>query len=809
MATMQRMRRFRGHFFNWYDTADLRVLPPAYVSSVDSGNLAGHLLAVAQSCRDWQAPVPRDVLHAGLADALALAREDGEGPTELLARMQAARPDALEALIEVAMDGPSPGWLVALRGRLADHRADTGTDFAPRLQALETQAHRMALAMDFAFLLDPEKKLLSIGFSSETNSLDANCYDLLASEARLASLFAIAKGDVPTRHWFRLGRSATPVRAGAALISWSGSMFEYLMPSLVMRAPRGSLLEQTNRLIVTRQQDHGRALGIPWGVSESSFNARDLEMTYQYSNFGVPGLGLKRGLGADRVIAPYATGLAAMVDPAAAVRNFRALRALGAEGRHGFYEAVDFTTSRLPEGESAAVVRSFMAHHQGMTIAGIANIVQDGLLRRRFHADPLVQAVDLLLQERVPRDVNAAHPHAEEMPVAAAAPDAPPTVRRIDAPEVEAPTAHLLSNGRYGVMLTSTGAGFSQWRDMAVTRWRPDATRDALGTFLFASDVASGALWSAGVQPVPGPGRRSAVFSEHQAAFTHRQGTLPDHGRGRRLGRGRCRGAAGHTGQYRASAARDRSDLLCRAGAGARRRGSGPSRLLQALRGDRPSAGAWGHRCHPPPSLTGRARGLGSPHGRGGRDRERTCPDRDGPGALHRARPVAGRSGDGAGAAVRHHRHRAGSDLRNPTPCSGAGRRHGARDLLDHGCRERGEAARHGGPPPRSVGLRARDDAGLDQVAGAAAPSRRERRRGGRFPAARRVRPAQRRPAAPLAGADRGRGRAAVGPLAARHLGRPAHRAPCRSRISRTWTRWPSCSPRTNTGAPGSFRSIW
>nr|RDS94800.1 glycosyl transferase [Cereibacter sphaeroides f. sp. denitrificans] len=526
MATMQRMRRFRGHFFNWYDTADLRVLPPAYVSSVDSGNLAGHLLAVAQSCRDWQAPVPRDVLHAGLADALALAREDGEGPTELLARMQAAPPDALEALIEVAMDGPSPGWLVALRGRLADHRADTGTDFAPRLQALETQAHRMALAMDFAFLLDPEKKLLSIGFSSETNSLDANCYDLLASEARLASLFAIAKGDVPTRHWFRLGRSATPVRAGAALISWSGSMFEYLMPSLVMRAPRGSLLEQTNRLIVTRQQDHGRALGIPWGVSESSFNARDLEMTYQYSNFGVPGLGLKRGLGADRVIAPYATGLAAMVDPAAAVRNFRDLRALGAEGRHGFYEAVDFTTSRLPEGESAAVVRSFMAHHQGMTIAAIANVVQDGLLRRRFHADPLVQAVDLLLQERVPRDVNAAHPHAEEMPVAAAAPDAPPTVRRIDAPEVEAPTAHLLSNGRYGVMLTSTGAGFSQWRDMAVTRWRPDATRDALGTFLFARDVASGALWSAGVQPVPGPGRRSAVFSEHQAAFTHRQGTL-------------------------------------------------------------------------------------------------------------------------------------------------------------------------------------------------------------------------------------------------------------------------------------------
>lgn len=526
LATLQRMRRFRGHFFNWYDTTDLRVLPPAYVSSVDSGNLAGHLLAVARSCRDWRAPVTQAGLHAGLRDALALAGQEGCEPTGLRARMQAAPPEALEGLIETATPDPPPGWLLALRERLADHRAEARTDFTARLQAVETQARRMALAMDFAFLLDPEKKLLSIGFSAETNSLDANCYDLLASEARLASLFAIAKGDVPTRHWFRLGRGATPVRAGAALISWSGSMFEYLMPSLVMRAPRGSLLEQTNRLIVARQQDHGRAMGTPWGISESSYNARDLEMTYQYSNFGVPGLGLKRGLGENRVIAPYATALAAMVDPAGAVRNFHALRALGAEGRHGFYEAVDFTANRLPEGESAAVVRSFMAHHQGMTIAAIANVVQGGLLRRRFHADPLVQAVDLLLQERVPRDVNAAPPRAEEVLVAADETEAAPAVRRFEAPETAPPTAHLLSNGRYGVMLTPTGAGFSQWRDMAVTRWRSDATRDALGTFIYARDVGSGAVWSAGAQPLPGPGRCSAVFSEHQATFTHRQGTL-------------------------------------------------------------------------------------------------------------------------------------------------------------------------------------------------------------------------------------------------------------------------------------------
>ncbi len=540
LDTMQRMRRHRGHFYNWYDTTDLRVLPPAYVSSVDSGNLAGHLLAVARSCRDWQAPATparlRDDLRAGLDDALALAREaldpDDVPLRSLLARMGDASPEALGGLVDEALlsrenrDAPVWSWILSLRDRLEEHREDTGADHSARLRAVETRAREMAFAMDFAFLLDPEKKLLSIGFSTENNSLDINCYDLLASEARLASLFAIAKGDVQTRHWFRLGRGATPIHAGSALISWSGSMFEYLMPSLVMRAPQGSLLEQTNRLIVLRQQEHGRLLGIPWGISESSYNARDLDMTYQYSNFGVPGLGLKRGLGENRVVAPYATGLATMVDPGAALRNFAALRALGAEGRYGFYEAMDFTSSRLPEGKSVAIVRSFMAHHQGMTIAAIANVVQDGSLRSRFHADPLIQAVELLLQERVPRDVNTAPPRAEEVLVAAEETVVQPTVRRFDLALAEPPTAHLLSNGSLGVTLTPTGAGFSQWRGLAVTRWRADATRDALGTFVYARDAASGATWSVGAEPVPGHGQRNAVFSEHQATFTHRQGPL-------------------------------------------------------------------------------------------------------------------------------------------------------------------------------------------------------------------------------------------------------------------------------------------
>jgi cyclic beta-1,2-glucan synthetase len=540
LERMGRMSRFRGHFYNWYDTTDLRVLDPAYVSSVDSGNLAGHLLAVAQSCREWAEAQAHDMqLAEGLRDASALARMAAEkkGTSATTCRealdafdrvvsgprlaLQDAAAAAHRAAIAMGENGAEIAyWTDALVQRLSAAENDE-PDRARRLLDIAETADRFAFDMDFAFLLDPEKQLLSIGFSVSTNTLDPNCYDLLASEARLASLFAIAKKDVATKHWFRLGRSSTPVGAGAALISWSGSMFEYLMPSLVVRAPAGSVLDQTTGLIVARQQSYGRALGIPWGISESSYNARDLEMTYQYSNFGVPGLGLKRGLSQNRVVAPYATGLAAMVDPVGAVANYARLATMGAEGRYGFYEAVDFTAARLPEGESMAIVRSFMAHHQGMTITAIANVLQDGALRARFHAIPVIQAVDLLLQERIPRDVATARPRAEDVVVSAAGPVDSPKVRRFDTPAAEPPTAHLLSNGRYGVMLTPTGAGFSRWRDIAVTRWRSDATLDALGSFIYLRDIQTGDVWSSGVQPTGAvPDQHSAVFSEHQATFT-------------------------------------------------------------------------------------------------------------------------------------------------------------------------------------------------------------------------------------------------------------------------------------------------
>ena len=274
------------------------------------------------------------------------------------------------------------------------------------------------------------------------------------------------------------------------------------MPSLVMRAPAGSLLEQTSRLIVRRQMAYGALLDLPWGISESAYNARDLELTYQYSNFGVPGLGLKRGLSENAVVAPYATALAAMVEPELATRNLARLASLGALGRYGFYEALDYTRSRLPDDTRFAIVRAFMAHHQGMTIVAIANVLLHGIMRSRFHAEPQVQATELLLQERTPRDVSVAHPRVEEVHAAVRIDDlSPPDVRRLHTANDATPQVHLLSNGRYAVMVTAAGSGYSRWRDLGVTRWREDVTRDDTGSYIFLRDIEDGRVWSAGYQP--------------------------------------------------------------------------------------------------------------------------------------------------------------------------------------------------------------------------------------------------------------------------------------------------------------------
>jgi cyclic beta-1,2-glucan synthetase len=580
LDTVERLEHCRGHLLNWYDTRDLRPLEPKYVSTVDSGNLAGHLVAVGEACREWAAgaqlphPCTPAAWRAGIGDAVGLAADAlarlPDEPTAGGTRAQLAA--ALAALAQGLHHGdalhPSPAarlaelattadtahdlaqvladesagdgaagvleWIGAARACVDSHRralhataAETRA-LAARLLALHRRAEVHVAAMDFAFLLEPQRRLLAIGYRVADAALDASHYDLLASEARLASFVAIAKGDVPVSHWFRLGRAATRVRGGAVLRSWSGSLFEYLMPSLVLREPASGLLAHTNRLVVRRQIEYGAELGVPWGISESAYNVRDLDLTYQYSSFGVPGLGQKRGLDDDTVIAPYATALASMVDPLAAIANYARIAAAGGEGRHGGYDALDYTPSRRPPGSRVAVVQAWMAHHQGMTIVALANTLHRGIVRTRFHRSPAVQATELLLQERVPRGLPVAAAEARlPRPAASAHPTAPAPMRRFHGPHDATPRTHLLGNGRYAVMLTAAGSGCSRWLDTAITRWREDATTDAWGSWCYVRDRSTGATWSAGYQPTAvEPDSYAVAFAEGRAEITRRDGAI-------------------------------------------------------------------------------------------------------------------------------------------------------------------------------------------------------------------------------------------------------------------------------------------
>ncbi|HEV2650658.1 MAG TPA: glucoamylase family protein, partial [Rhizomicrobium sp.] len=621
MASLDKLERYRGHFLNWYSTENLEALHPRYVSSVDSGNLMGHLIAIKSACRDLRdRPLMAWPWFQGIEDNVRLLRETGhrsndpaadralntalsqlesalqEKPQNLqelarkfvtIGQMVSAIEPAVRAIMPVARSPIEETedlviWAIALTADYASLERDfndflawvakypqtdldgvgilvnatvtletlskfrhapgdtelrlnalesastRATDTVARLQEMEARIGRMVDIMDFTFLFDTGRQLLSIGFAVDDQAMDPNCYDLLASEARLASFLAIAKGDAPTRHWFRLGRTLRPVGRGSALQSWSGSMFEYLMPTLLMHEPPGAVLAQSNRAAVRCQIEYAAERGVPWGISESEFYARDADQNYQYSAFGVPDLGIKRGLGENLVIAPYATGLATMIAPAEARKNYRRLTLTGARGRFGWYEALDYTRARLPEGSSVGIVRAFMAHHQGMTIIAISDVIHDGMMRDRFHAEPMVRASELLLHERMPRDVSVAQPPPELATGAITLYHAaPPAQRRFKTAHTATPRTQLLSNGHYTTMVTAAGSGYSQWNDLAITRWREDPTRDNWGTYFYLRDLRSNDVWSAGFQPRGvEPDSYDVIFSEDRAIITRQDGSL-------------------------------------------------------------------------------------------------------------------------------------------------------------------------------------------------------------------------------------------------------------------------------------------
>ena len=603
LATMEKLERYRGHFYNWYDTHTLQPLHPHYVSSVDSGNLAGSLLTLQAGLLELKdQPVLSANAFQGLHDTLQVLAEHLPAiPVPDLAEKirlvqdtlqpdlaPKAQPSTLAAAIsllddihrtdeglmawlpaDIDIDGelyywaqvfdqqscalrdelrllvPEPGHFsnIPTLAELARGSTDgtatetTGSRYKAAVERLRIidnliDRSRELAQMDFDFLYDPSCSLLAIGYDVGERRRDPTCYDLLASEARLASFLLIAQGQVPQKHWFALGRLLTSHGGDISLISWSGSMFEYLMPQLVMPSFDNTLLDQTCKAAVSRQIEYGRQRAVPWGISESCYNATDMHQVYQYRAFGVPGLGFKRGLGDDLVIAPYASALALMVTPLEACRNLQQLAAEGFLGAYGFYEAIDYTPSRVPRGKNHVIVRSFMAHHQGMSLLSLEHVLLDRPMQRRFMSDPFTQATQLLLQERVPKKGATLHPHAAEVSAAARPPaeDAGAIMRVFADPNTPIPEVHLLSNGRYHVMATHAGGGYSRWLDLAVSRWREDVTCDSWGTFIYLRDCDTGRYWSNTYQPTR---RKSdhyeAIFVQARAEYRRRDEAIEAH----------------------------------------------------------------------------------------------------------------------------------------------------------------------------------------------------------------------------------------------------------------------------------------
>jgi len=663
LDTLDQLDQYRGHLLNWYDTETLTALAPRYVSTVDSGNLAGCLVVVEQACialpniqvirpqrwqglldtlglleeslnnlysdrvdksvvslqkfvallrekiqatvhlpllwatrletlngSDWEALSHQivAVFESGIAPlnvenlvALRITSErfhhhllnmqrDMEffvpwllpfsNPPALFVYAQAHSPlaKAWEDLLFVAPSSPPKlgeltaicktltGYLNHLRAhlpvkddsitpaqeaiswcaQLQENLDKTQIQVSASLsdyQSLTTRIETRFQVMDFGFLFNTQRKVFHIGYNVTADKLDDNFYDLLASEARLASFLAIAKREVPSSHWIHLGRPITRVNDTLALLSWSGTMFEYLMPTLFMRSYEQTFLTQSCYAAVKNQMAYGQSQKVPWGISESSYYAFDNTLTYQYHAFGVPELGFKRDSRDDLVIAPYASLLALWLYPQAVYDNMEHLDKINMRGLFGFYESVDYTPSRVPLRQDYAIIQSYMAHHQGMILTSLTNYLLEDVMIERFHADLRVQSFSMLLQEKIPTQA----PIEEPLPIEIIA-RVKPSVQINIAPwqvqeDTTVPQVHTLSNGRLTTLITNAGGGYSQWKGLSLTRWEADTTLDTSGLWIYVQDIQRNKVWSVGYQPTTTPrDYQHVVFSPHQVEFQRR-----------------------------------------------------------------------------------------------------------------------------------------------------------------------------------------------------------------------------------------------------------------------------------------------
>ncbi len=627
IRTVQSMEKYRGHLFNWYDTETLAPLAPKYISTVDSGNLAGLLITLKQGLLTIaEKKIAGTAFFEGFIDILNIIKEKtalnnprflpgnytqkihehypatlnsladikkyidemqhsfaqlpeaaslnlnseenwwiqkatahlNEAKNEITSLcpwlLLPAPPEKFAALIPMLPAVPNIRQLSKIEEILlqkiinyyAEDNSAGENEWLDNFRIIITQTARRAKELiitfeqlaikcndladiEFDFLYYRPQHLLTIGYNVDEQRKDNGFYDLLASEARLTTFVAIAQGKLPQDSWFALGRQLTNVGSMPILLSWSGSMFEYLMPLLVMPTYENTLLDQTYKAIIQKQIDYGKKRSVPWGISESGYSLTDAQLNYQYKAFGVPGTGLKRGLGEDLVISPYSTMMALMVEPEQAYNNLQTLKAAGFEGKYGFFEAIDYTSSRLQRKQSHTVIRSFMSHHQGMGFLSLAYLLLNKPMQQRFIADLGVKSALLLLQERIPRMSTFYSPaiHAGDIGITSGS-EMP--MRVIKTANTPIPEVQLLSNGRYHVMISNSGSGYTRWKNIAVTRWREDATCDNRGTFCYIREVNNDSYWSAAYQPSLQAGNNyEAVFSQGRAEFRRSDASLDTH----------------------------------------------------------------------------------------------------------------------------------------------------------------------------------------------------------------------------------------------------------------------------------------
>ncbi len=631
IATIEGLPKWNGHLFNWYDTVTLRPLNPVYVSTVDSGNLTGYLLTLAQGLQEY---LDRPLIDIRFFDGLAATVSCGEkeryiawrgrilqakdtvvplgaGSISGMRVMHDALVNWLEELDAASLEGDI--WLEkarlqmqaqltlledyfssallpralpkaadtqedlselldllggscafvelparlraasALAGRMHDPNIGAEVQLGPEVtpwlsgvqvtlsQSAEKSLHEvlrctalihrirtMIAAVQFRPLYNEKKKLFSIGYNLEDNKLTNSYYDLLASEARLASYIAIANGEIPAAHWFSMGRTLTVQGRYKGLVSWTGTMFEYLMPLLIMKSYSNTLLDEACSFAVRSQMKFAKTRSMPWGMSESAYNSLDKRNDYQYKAIGIPWLGLKRGLNEDSVVAPYATFLALLVQPDEAVKNIARLKEEHMDGAYGFYEAADFTKDRLYFEPRRVIIKSFMAHHQGMSLLAINEYLNHNRMQERFSKNPAVRAYRHLLQEKVPANIVMTKVANEKVALPSfkfSKQELP--VRMFRRPNTGLPRVHMLSNGNYSVMLTDAGTGYSKNKVVAITRWQEDSTLDRFGTFLYLRDVESGKQWSSAYAPLNQmPDIYEVEFADDKAIYRRTDGEV-------------------------------------------------------------------------------------------------------------------------------------------------------------------------------------------------------------------------------------------------------------------------------------------